>query len=79
MLDPLAGRVRLEEAEAMLGIDAEQKEMLKRVALLKVIRARLEISDAEVDTQYESDLKFQLKETISALGGLIRGGVDDDS
>jgi hypothetical protein len=79
MLDPLEGRVRLDEAEDMLGIDAEQKEMLKQVALLKVIRARLEITDAEVETQYENDLKHQLKETINALGGLIRGGSEDDS
>lgn len=77
MQDPFEGRVKLDEAEEMLGIDEDGRETLKQVALLKVIRARLGITDAEIDTQYENDLKAQLEGTISALGGLIRGGVED--
>lgn len=75
MLDPFEGRLKVDEAEDALGIDDEGREFLKQVALLRLIRARLGITDAEIETQYEQDLKNQIHDSIGALGSLIHGGV----
>lgn len=75
MLNPLDGRVKIEDAESALGIDDEGKELLKQVSLLRLIRLRLGITDAEIEAQYEADLKAQIIETSNSLSSLIHGGI----
>lgn len=78
MLDPLAGRVKLDEAEQVLGIDDDMRDVLKQVSLLRIIRARLGITDAEVQTQYENDIKEQIQQTRDVMSSLIHGGFSNE-
>lgn len=77
MYDPNKGRVDIEGAEATLGIDDDAREYLRMVALLQIVKVRLEITDAEVDQQYEQTLKQQLKAAKTSLDALVRGGLDE--
>jgi hypothetical protein len=77
MYDPLHGRVDIEAAETLLGFDDAQREAVRSTALLTIIRERLEITEAEIDMQYEMMLKQVLKETRDSLGSVVRGGLDE--
>ncbi len=77
MYDPLHGRVDVQAAEQALGIDDEQRSYLRLVSLLKILQQRMEISDVEIDLQYETDLKEQLTEVSISLNSLVRGGLND--
>lgn len=77
MDDPLAGQLKTDEAELALGIDDVSRDALKQVALLRLIRSRLGITDAEIEMQYRIDLQEQITDTVHSLSSLIRGGIPD--
>lgn len=77
MDDPLAGQLKIDEAETALGIDDVSRDALKQVALLRLIRSRLGITDAEIEMQYRIDLQEQITDTVQSLSSLIRGGIPD--
>ena len=76
MYDPESGRVDIDGAEQALGINDETREYLRMVALISIIKQRLDITDAEVDQQYEIQLKEQLKESRDSINSLVKGGLD---
>jgi len=45
--------------------------------LLRLIRSRLGITDAEIEMQYRIDLQEQITDTVHSLSSLIRGGIPD--
>ncbi len=77
MHDPYKGRLDIDGAEEMLGITEESREYLRQSALLRIIQQRLEITEAEVDQQYEQSLKEQLRDARATLNSLVRGGLDE--
>ncbi len=77
MYDPNHGRVNIPEAESALGIDDDSRDYLRLVSLLKILQQRMEISEEEIDLQYEQDLKAQLIDATKAMSALVRGGLDD--
>lgn len=77
MYDPNAGRVDLEGAATALGLDEESEAYLRNVALLTIIKDRLEITDEEIDIAYEQIIKTQLKDAVISISSLVRGGLDE--
>ena len=77
MYDPDSGRVDIEGAEQALGIDDESRDYLRMVALVNLIKQRLDISDSEIDQQYEIQLREQLKVARDSINSLVKGGLDE--
>ena len=76
MYDPETGKIDIEGAELALGIDEEAKVYYRNMAILHIIKDRLEISEAEIQQQYEQTLKAQLREARDSIESLVRGGLD---
>jgi len=77
LYDPKAGKLDVPGAEEALGIDESSREYLRHVALIRIIQQRLDITEAEVDQQYEEELKQQLRDARDSIESLVRGGLDE--
>ena len=76
MYDPTKGKLDVESAEALLGIEPETKNILQLSATVKLMMARLEITEEDVELAYESQLLQLLNETAATLNSVVVGGLD---
>jgi len=76
MYDPESGKLDVEAAEIVLGIEEGEKQVLLLNAGLKLVMARLEITEADLQRAYETQLVDLLRSTHEAIDSVVVGGLD---
>lgn len=77
MFDPNAGKFNLQEAEAMLGITEEDRNMIQMVISMDLLLAHAGITKDQVKKAYAERIKNDLKDTANAL--LDVAGSEDEA
>ena len=77
MFDPNAGKFNLQEAEAMLGITDEDRNMIQMVISMDLLLAHAGITKDQVKKAYSERIKNDLKDTANAL--LDVAGSEDEA
>ena len=67
MFDPNAGRFNLAEAEAMLGITDDDRNMIQMVISIDLLLAHAGITKDQVQKAYMERIKNDLRDTGNAL------------
>ena len=76
MYDPNAGKLDVDAAEQVLGIEPETKQILQMDAALKLVMSKLEITEEDVERAYESSLLELIKSTHATINSVVVGGLD---
>jgi len=76
MHNPNEGKLNIEAAEQMLGVDDDAQILLRLDVALELCMAKLEITNADVDRAYHAKLGQLLKQSRDSLDSLVVGGLD---
>jgi len=76
--DPDAGRLDVEPADVMLGMEERDRELVRLAAAIDVILTTLGIEPDLVEAAYQQRLKTQILAVRDDLDALVRGGIENE-
>jgi len=77
LYDPNAGRFDLAAAESMLGIDDEQRRLIRLIVSVDLLLAKIGITDEQIDAAYEARIKNDVSDAAHSLRSLVGEGFDE--
>lgn len=76
LYDPNKGKFNVEVAEAMLGMQEEDKITLRQMVAVDLLCAHVGITDEQIALAYSARIKSQITEAANSLHSLV--GDDED-
>ena len=78
LFDPNAGRFDLKAAESMLGIDDEQRRLIRLIVAVDLLCAHAGITDEQIDAAYAERVKNDVSDAAASLKSLVGEGFEDN-
>jgi len=79
LYDPNKGRFDLQAAEAMLGIDENQRQKIRMAVAIDLLLAHAGITEEQVLKAYAERVKNDVSDAAASLSSLVGEGFESES